>query len=350
MASLPPRREKNVLNRLFMTPDKEPEPLFSSPEFTARDKEKAHLSLVIALRNEAENIPTLLKEVDKALKGYSHEIILVDDGSDDETVQVINAINHPRVNLIELTRNFGQCPALKAGIDYATGDYIVTMDGDLQNNPKEIPAMLALSKLGNLDVVVGIRRRRKDAFLLRLLPSRIANWLIQRLTGANIRDNGCGLKLFRAKTAKALPLYGELHRFIAVLAYFDGARISQMEVTHRARVAGRSKYGIGRTFRVISDLILLLFFRKFRQRPMHFFGTTGLLTSLTGGAILLYFLVIKLMGADIWGRPLLVLGALLLIMGFQIITIGMILDFQMRTYFETQKKSPYAIRKIHKPH
>ena len=304
------------------------------------------ISVVITVYNEESNVQPLVKQITEALRGFDYEIVYVDDGSKDKTVQRIKELRDPHIKLVQLRKNYGQCPALKAGIDYATGDYIVTMDGDLQNDPADIPMMIKVAEEGEFDLVAGIREKRKDGFFLRKFPSRIANWIIRKITGAEIIDNGCALKVFKSDMAKSIPLYGELHRFISVLAHFEGASIKQVNVRHHARIYGTSKYGLSRTFRVMSDLILLVFFRKYLQKPMHFFGTTGILISLAGAAILLYLLIIKLMGHDIWGRPVLLLGILLFIMGFQIVTIGIILDYQMRTYYESQHKNPYQVKKV----
>jgi len=304
------------------------------------------ISVVVTVFNEEDNIRPLVEQISAALTDYPFEIVYVDDGSTDNTVQVIKSLDNPHLKLVELKKNFGQCPALKAGIDYATGDFIVTMDGDLQNDPSDIPMMVERAKEGDFDLVAGIREKRKDGFILRKLPSKLANWLIRRVTKVDIKDNGCALKVFRADMAKSIPLYGELHRFISVLAHYEGAKIEQVNVKHHARIHGESKYGLSRTFRVLSDLILMLFFRKYMQKPMHFFGTFGILTGLAGGAILFYFFILKLMGEDIWGRPLLLLGIILLFIGFQIITLGLLLDYQMRTYYESQHKAPYKVRRV----
>ena len=304
------------------------------------------ISVVVTVYNEEANVQPLVMKITEALKGYDFEIIYVDDGSKDNTVKNIKNLKDPHIKLVELKKNYGQCPALKAGIDYASGDYIVTMDGDLQNDPADIPMMIEQAELGDYDLVAGIRNKRKDGFFLRRFPSLVANTLIRWTTDAKIIDNGCALKVFKADMAKSIPLYGELHRFISILAHFEGASIKQVKVRHHPRLHGASKYGVSRTFRVISDLILLVFFRKYMQKPMHFFGTTGILTSMGGAGILLYLLIIKIMGHDIWGRPILLLGILLFIMGFQIVTIGIILDYQMRTYYESQHKSPYRVKKV----
>jgi len=207
--------------------------------------------------------------------------------------------------------------------------------------------MVKLAEEGNWDVVAGVRKNRKDGFLFRKAPSIIANSIIRRSTGVKMKDNGCALKVFNKNTAKNLGLYGELHRFIAVLAAFEGASITQVDVNHRPRTHGKSKYGLSRTIKVISDLLLLLFFKKYMQRPMHFFASWGLVLFLIGILINIYLFVEKLLGNEIWGRPLLMLGVLLLLAGFQMITIGIIAEVQMRTYFESQQKKPYRIRKIY---
>jgi hypothetical protein len=194
--------------------------------------------------------------------------------------------------------------------------------------------------------VAGIRKNRQDGMFLRKVPSRLANYIIRSSTGVKIKDYGCTLKVFKSDIAKNLGLYGELHRFIPVLASLEGARITQVDVKHHARQHGKSKYGIGRTFRVVSDLLLMLFFKRYMQKPMHLFGNLGLLMLLAGVAISIYLLVVKILGQDIWGRPLLILGVLLLLAGIQLITVGIAAELQMRTYYESQKKKPYKIRKI----
>jgi glycosyltransferase involved in cell wall biosynthesis len=303
------------------------------------------ISVVVTVYNEEANIQPLVNQITGALKDFDYEIVYVDDGSKDNTVRNIKALKDPHIRLVELKKNYGQSPALKAGIDYASGDYIVTLDGDLQNDPYDIPMMVEEAEKGAFDLVAGIREKRKDGYL-RKVPSLIANWLIRKTTNAGIIDNGCALKVFRADMAKSIAIYGELHRFISVLAHYEGASIKQVKVRHFPRVNGTSNYGISRTFRVMSDLMLLVFFKKYMQKPMHFFGTTGILTSFTGIIILVYLLISKIMGHDIWGRPLLFLGVLLFIIGFQFVTIGIIMDYQMRTYFESQHKSPYRVKQV----
>lgn len=310
------------------------------------DNQVVKLSVVIALKNEEPNVVPLLEQLDGALEGIEHEIILVDDGSVDRTVKKIKECHHPRVRLIVLTKNYGQTQAMAAGIDLAQGEYIVTLDGDLQNDPGDIPMLLAKMEEGEADLIAGRRKNRQDGAVLRKFPSKIANAIIRMLTGVHVSDYGCSLKIFHAELAKNLGLYGELHRFIPVLAHLNGARIQEIDVNHRARVAGKSKYGIGRTFKVISDLMLVVFFQKYIQKPMHLFGTAGFLLTFAGIAINGYLLVEKILGHEIWGRPLLLLGLMLVLGGIQVITFGFIAEIQMRTYYESQNKKPYRIREV----
>lgn len=303
------------------------------------------LSVVISVFNEEDNAKPLAKQLVESLKDYEFEIIFVDDGSSDNTIAKIKSLNEPHVHLIELQNNYGQSSALAAGIEYAHGEYIVTMDGDLQNDPADIPMMVEKLIAEDRDVIAGIRKNRQDNFV-RKIPSKIANWIIRSSTGVAIRDNGCALKVFRKKIAKEIGLYGELHRFIAVLAALDGARISQIEVNHHPRIYGQSKYGLKRTFKVISDLMLMIFFRKYMQKPMHLFGPLGIFTLIAGGLINLYMLALKIAGQDIWGKPLLILGVLLLLGGIQLITVGIMSEFLMRTYYESQRKKPYKVRHV----
>ena len=305
------------------------------------------LSLVIALKNEEDNIDPLIADIHQLLEEFSHEIILVDDGSTDQTRQRILALNDDTVKLIVFQKNYGQTHALTAGIEAATGDYIVTLDGDRQNDPSDIPAMVELLERENWDLVAGKRTKRQDGMILRKIPSKMANALIRRLTGVYISDYGCTLKVFKKEVAKSLNMYGELHRFIPVLAHLQGARITEVSVKHHPRTAGVSKYGMGRTFRVISDLMLILFFQKYLQKPMHLFGTIGFITLATGIVINLYLLVEKILGRDIWGRPILLLGILLVLGGIQLITFGFIAEMQMRTYYESQQKKPYRIKETY---
>lgn len=306
------------------------------------------ISLVISVYNEEDNILPLSEKIRSSLQGMDYEVIFVDDGSKDKTVEKIMSIDDPRVVLLRFRKNYGQSSALSAGIDYASGDYIVTLDGDLQNDPADIPAMMKLAKEGGWDLVAGNRKNRKDGFLIRKIPSKIANRIIRKTTGVKMKDLGCALKVFNRETAKNLSLYGELHRFIAVMAALDGASITQVDVNHFPRIHGQSKYGLSRTFKVISDLILLLFIKRYLQKPMHFFGKWGLLILIPGVIINIYLLILKILGHDIWGRPLLILGIMLIVAGFQMITSGIIAEIVMRTYYESQQKKPYRISNIFK--
>jgi glycosyltransferase involved in cell wall biosynthesis len=278
---------------------------------------------------------------------YPIEIIFVNDGSNDGTWSEISRLSGDYKNLVgvDLVTNYGQSSALSAGIDQAVGELIVLMDGDMQNDPADVPMMIETLMERDCDVVSGERINRKDAAISRRLPSRIANFFIRIITGVKLRDYGCALRVFRGDVARNLGLYGELHRFIPVLAVLQGARMEQVPVRHHSRKYGKSKYGMGRTFRVISDLLLMVFFKKYQSRPIHFFGTLGLITFGAGAIIDLYFLVLKLLGNDIWGKPLLLLGFMLTIGGIQIITIGIFSEILMRTYYESQHKKPYRVKR-----
>ncbi len=305
------------------------------------------LSVVISIYNEKENIKPLLASLAEHLSGIDHEVLIVDDGSCDGTLEVLQKEAGVNTRVIEFMRNFGQSSALAAGIDYAQGEYICTMDGDLQNDPSDIPGMLKLAEAEQWDLVAGIRANRKDAVISRKLPSRIANAIIRKTTDVQIKDYGCTLKIFKSRIAKNLGLYGEMHRFIPVLASLQGARITQVDVKHHGRRFGSSKYGMGRTLRVVSDLLLMIFFKRYLQKPMHLFGGGGLVLFVAGALIDLYLLALKIAGHDIWGKPLLLLGVLLTIAGLQVITVGILLEVIMRIYYESQNKKPYFIRKIH---
>jgi len=305
------------------------------------------LSVVITVLDEQDNIKPLLESVRNALTGINYEVILVDDGSQDKTKLQILENSDERTILVELRKNYGQSTAMTAGIDYSNGKYVALIDGDLQNDPTDIPAMLELLIKEDWDVVAGNRKNRKDGFILRRFPSRIANSIIRRMTGVYIKDYGCTLKIFKRDVAEELGLYGELHRFIPALAKLQGARITQVDVKHHPRKFGKSKYGLNRTFKVMSDLILLVFFRKYLQKPMHLFGTIGFVSFGIGVLINIYLLILKIMGEDIWGKPLMILGLIFLLGGIQFITIGIIADINIRTYYESQNKKTYNVRKIY---
>lgn len=296
--------------------------------------------------NEEDNVQPMVEAVEAALQGIDYEVIFVDDGSTDATRQRIRKYADGKINLVELRKNYGQSTAMTAGIDYSTGHYVAMLDGDLQNDPSDIPMMLNLLKDGDWDVVAGNRANRKDGMFLRKIPSKIANALIRRWTKVYIKDYGCTLKIFKKEIADDLGLYGELHRFIPVLAALQGARITQVDVKHHARKFGQSKYGIGRTFRVLSDLVTMVFFRRYIQKPMHLFGTLGFISLFFGIIINAYLLVLKILGHDIGGKPMLILGLIFLLGGIQLITIGILAEINVRTYFESGNKKTYQVRNV----
>lgn len=304
------------------------------------------LSVVVTVMNEEENIHPLIEAVHSALHTIDYELIFVDDGSIDATrTKIQQRLNH-QIKLVELRKNYGQSTAMTAGIDYSSGKYIALIDGDLQNDPTDIPHMLKKLIDEDWDVVAGNRKNRKDGIFLRKVPSKIANALIRYMTKVYIQDYGCTLKIFKREIAQDLGLYGELHRFIPVLASMQGARITQVDVKHHARLHGSSKYGLGRTIRVMSDLVTMVFFRKYSQRPMHFFGAIGFVCFFIGLAINIYLLSLKIAGNDIWGKPILILGLMLLLGGIQLITIGIIAEISIRTYYEAGDRRTYQIRKV----
>lgn len=305
------------------------------------------LSIVIALYNEEDNIQPLCQKLYTALREIDYEVILVDDGSKDKTRERLREYTNERTKVVLFRRNHGQSPAMQAGIDAAEGDYIVTMDGDLQNDPDDIPFLYEKAISEGWDVVAGRRANRQDKVVSRKIPSKIANWLIRNLTDVRLNDYGCSLRIYKSEIAKGLDLYGELHRFIPVLASNQGATMAEVDVKHHARIHGESKYGIFRTFKVIVDLILMLFFQNYLQRPMHLFGLIGVGSFGVGALINSYLFIVKLLGNDIGQRPLLIVGILLLFLGVQFITLGILMDLGMRTYFESQGKKPYLVKEIY---
>ncbi|SEC07387.1 Glycosyltransferase involved in cell wall bisynthesis [Maribacter dokdonensis] len=304
------------------------------------------LSVVVPLYNEEDNVTLLTQKIHESLVGYNYQIIYVDDFSKDKTKKVVKDLKDDKVHLIELKKNYGQSLALAAGIDYAEGEYIITMDGDLQNDPSDIPQMLTYAVSGEYDVVTGIRQKRKDS-LVKKIPSKIANFLVRRVTKLDIKDNGCALKVFTRDIAKDLNLYGEMHRFITLLAFLEGGQIKQVPVKHHARNAGVSKYGLERVFKVVADMMLLLFIRKYFQRPIHLFGISGSLMIIIGIFINIYLLIVKFgLGEDIGTRPLLTVGMMFIFAGIQLFTIGIVMELLIRTYYESQNKRPYRIKKV----
>ncbi|SIQ39763.1 glycosyltransferase family 2 protein [Maribacter ulvicola] len=304
------------------------------------------LSVVVPLYNEEDNVTLLTQKIHESLVGYDYQIIYIDDFSKDKTKKVVKDLKDDKVHLIELKKNYGQSLALAAGLDYAEGEYIITMDGDLQNDPSDIPQMLTYAVSGEYDVVTGIRQKRKDS-LVKKIPSKIANFLVRRVTKLDIKDNGCALKVFTRDIAKDLNLYGEMHRFITLLAFLEGGQIKQVPVKHHARNAGVSKYGLERVFKVVADMMLLLFIRKYFQRPIHLFGISGSLMIIIGVFINIYLMIVKFgLGEDIGTRPLLTVGMMFIFAGIQLFTIGIVMELLIRTYYESQNKRPYRIKKI----
>jgi glycosyltransferase involved in cell wall biosynthesis len=307
------------------------------------------ISIVVPLYNEEENVRELhgrLKEVLDGL-GSEYELIFIDDGSTDGTLPLLQEMQSGdgRVVVLSLRRNFGQTAAFAAGFDYARGDVIVTMDGDLQNDPKDIPRLIDMIREN--DIVSGWRKSRKDPFFSRRLPSLIANRLISKVTGVSLHDYGCSLKAYRQEVIKNLKLYGEMHRFIPAVANLYGVKIAEVETTHHPRLRGKSKYGISRTIRVVLDLITVKFLLSFSTRPLQFFGPIGLLSGFLGFLISLYLSLQKIfLGMSIGGRPMLLLGALLIIVGIQFIGMGLLGEMMVRVYHETQKKPIYVIKKV----
>lgn len=308
------------------------------------------VSVVVPVYNEVESVPHLLEAIASTMKAgeLTYEIICVDDGSKDGSADFLKQQAVERTDLIAvlLRRNYGQTAAMAAGFKYAKGKAIVTLDADLQNDPADIPNLLAQLDAG-YDLVSGWRKQRQDAALTRLLPSKIANKLIGITTGVKLHDYGCSLKAYRSELVADMNLYGELHRFLPALAFIEGARIGEMPVRHHARRFGRSKYGLWRTFRVLMDLLTISFMKKFLTRPMHVFGLFGLLSLVLGTAIGLYLTFLKLgLGQSIGNRPLLILSVLLFITGVQLFCFGLLAELLMRTYHESQGRPIYRVREV----
>ena len=308
------------------------------------------LSVVIPLLDEAPNVEALYRELTETLEGWGRtfEVVLVDDGSTDGTFEILSRLHgaDPRLRVIQLRRNFGQTAAFAAGLAHARGRLIVTADGDLQNDLRDIPRMVDKLEEG-YDIVCGWRKARKDHWLSRRLPSVIANVLISGATGVRLHDYGCSLKVFRAEVVKSIRLYGEMHRFIPAIASEQGVRIAEVVVNHRLRRHGRSKYGISRTVRVILDLATVKFLLSYSTRPLQIFGLVGLLMGAAGTLITGWLGYIRLFGGQaIADRPLLLFGILLLFTGLQLVTLGLLAEMQARTYHESQGKPTYYIRAL----
>ncbi|PSN12539.1 glycosyltransferase [filamentous cyanobacterium CCT1] len=329
-----------------MTPAAQPKLAFPLSEAVV----PVDISVVVPIYNEYESLPTLVAAIAQVLDGLerTYEIIAVDDGSTDGSSDRLRQLTqqYPHLVAVLLRRNYGQTAAMAAGFKYARGGIVVTLDGDLQNDPADIPRLIDRLDEG-YDLVSGWRKDRQDNTLTRLIPSKIANWLIAGVTGVALHDYGCSLKAYRAEVIHDLNLYGELHRFLPALAFIEGARITEMPVTHHARRFGTSKYGLGRTLRVVMDMLTVYFMKKFLTRPMHIFGSLGL-TSMAGGIALgIYLTLVKFLAdQDIGDRPLLVLAVVLLLAGIQLFSFGLLAELLMRTYHESQQRPIYRVREI----
>ncbi len=315
------------------------------------DERSLEVSVVTPLFNEQDNVTPLYEQITRALTDkYDYEIIFVDDGSTDDSFSVLSKLHHsdPRVRVIRFRRNFGQTAALSAGFAHARGDIVVAIDADLQNDPADIPGMI--SKLSDgFDVVSGWRKKRHDHVVTRLLPSKIANWLISEITGVKLHDFGCTLKAYRREVLAETRLYGEMHRFIPALASWSGARICEVTVNHRPRTAGTAKYGLGRTFKVILDLITVKFLGSFSTKPIYIFGGLGAisgLVALASGLTVLYQKFLAAHPLNMNKNPLLVLTAMLITATIQFVLMGLLAEMLVRTYHESQNRSTYTIREI----
>ena len=309
------------------------------------------ISVVVPMRNESPNVAELYEELTAVLTrfGRTYEVLIIDDGSTDDTFELLAGLQarDRRWRVIRFRRNFGQTAAFAAGFKHARGRYIVTSDGDLQNDPHDIPAMIELAETRDADIVAGWRKDRKDPLLSRRIPSMIANWIISHATGVYLHDYGCSLKVFKAEVVKPMKLYGEMHRFLPAIASEFGVHTEEHVVNHRPRVHGKSKYGISRTVRVVLDLMTVKFLISYSTRPLQIFGLFGIAMGSLGVLILLWLAYVKYFGpAAIGDRPLLLFGILLVFTGVQLVTLGLLAEMQARTYHESQDKPIYVIREI----
>ena len=313
-------------------------------------EEHLALSLVIPVYNEATNLRELHSEITAACQnlGKSYEIIFVDDGSEDDSIPILKQLlkNDPHIRIIQLRKNFGQTAALSAGFDHARGNIIITLDADLQNDPKDFGLLIEKIEEG-YDLVSGWRAKRKDRFITRRLPSISANWLISKMTRVKLHDYGCTLKAFRREIIKHIKLYGEMHRFIPAIASNVGVSIAEVKVNHRKRRHGKSKYSVWRFPKVILDLLTVKFLLSYSTRPLQIFGILGFISGIIGGIIGLWLAYVRLIRLEgISGRPLLFLAILLIVIGFQFITLGLLAEIMVRTYHESTEKKIYFIREI----
>jgi glycosyltransferase involved in cell wall biosynthesis len=308
------------------------------------------ISVVIPMRNEAPNVDPLFAELTAALGGLgrSYEIVAVDDGSTDDTFARLAAIQarDARVRVIRFRRNYGQTAAFAAGFAHARGRYVVTSDGDRQNDPADIPGLIQMAEAQDLDIVCGWRKDRKDPFINRRLPSMIANAMISYATGVKLHDYGCSLKVFRSEVVKQMKLYGEMHRFLPAIATEFGVSMGEKAVNHRPRTAGKSNYGITRTFRVILDLMTVKFLSSYKTRPLQMFGGVGIVIGGVGLAICAWITYLRFFAYQSANRPLLIVGALMVLAGVQLIMNGLVAEMVSRTYHESQDKPIYVIREI----
>lgn len=316
----------------------------------ANSQNSPSISVIIPIFNEVDSLPLLIQRVADVLESnhFNYEIICVDDGSQDGSTELLRQITQSRQDVVAVIfrRNYGQTPAMAAGFQYARGEIIISLDGDLQNDPTDIPVLVAKLEEG-YDLVSGWRKNRQDATLTRLIPSKIANFIIGRVTGVKLHDYGCSLKAYRREVLADMNLYGELHRFLPALAYIEGAKITEIPVSHHARRYGKSKYGLGRTSRVLMDLLTIFFLKKFLTRPMHIFGLTGFILLIVGIIMGGYLTYLKLgLGLSIGSRPLLSLSVLSILTGIQFLTVGLLAELLMRTYHESQQRPIYRVREI----
>jgi len=301
------------------------------------------LSVVITVLNEEENVKLMIERLTQALTGLNYEVIFVNDGSTDRTEELVKLHSTPHIKLVSFTRNYGQSIAMRAGIDAAQGRYIAFMDGDLQNDPDDLPGMLSQLKDENWDVVMGYRKERKDNKLLRNFPSMVANAMIRKVTGIKLRDGGCSLRVFKREFAEGLDLYGELHRFIPVLTIMQGARVKQVDVRHHERLYGVSKYGLSRIFKVIPDLLFIYFLKNYSRKPMHFFGGWAMGLGAVGKLLLICALICALVGVY-FPLALTIIGAISLSMAMLAVAIGLLAEIQMRIYHSSDRNPIYRLK------
>lgn len=312
-------------------------------------EKKIEISIIVPVFNESESLPELLRRTAGAMEKLNQpwEIVLIDDGSTDNSLNVLKKLqkDYKQIKILELRRNYGKAAALQAGFDHCKGEIIITMDGDLQNDPADIPAMLNAMKKEQADVVSGWRYKRKDKKLTVNWPSKVGNAVISYVTGLKLHDNGCALKIYTKEALQDVRVYGGQMRFIPVLAWQAGAKVIEVKVNHHPRKYGQSNYGLDKAFRVILDLITIKFFLKFMHRPVHAFGQAGLLCLVPGVVMASYLVVLKLFGESIGTRPLLMLCVLLILIGVQLIGMGVLAEVMMRVYHEPAGRKQYHLKK-----